>query len=79
MNGKELLQRRRRIGLPVKALAALAGVDQHVVTRLQRGTSDPRRSTVERVTQALEQHERQVLRELIVLHPDLVEQRRAAE
>ena len=44
---------RREAGLTQKQLSEKAGVSQSLIARIERGTVDPRLSTVRRITQAL--------------------------
>lgn len=50
---RELAAARRQARLSQKAIASRMGTSQEAVSRLERGISDPRISTVERYAQAL--------------------------
>lgn len=50
---EELRQRRLELGLTQKQLAEMAGISQPLVARIERGTVDPRTSTLRRIVAAL--------------------------
>ncbi|MEM4700041.1 MAG: CBS domain-containing protein [Candidatus Nezhaarchaeales archaeon] len=51
--GKELKKLREEAGLTQRQLAQLAGVSQSLISRIERGTVDPRASTLRRIMNAL--------------------------
>jgi len=51
--GEELRRLRREAGLTQRQLARLAGVSQSLIARIERGSVDPRASTLRRILDAL--------------------------
>lgn len=64
MNTATIKQRAERIRLPLKQLAALAGVDEDNLHRVIAGKVDPRVSTVRKIEDALTAEEDRMRREL---------------
>jgi len=64
MKPMSIKQRAARIRLPLKELAALAGVSEDNLHRVIRGNVDPRVSTVEKIEGALAAEEERLRREL---------------
>lgn len=64
MNPATIKRRAERIRLPLKRLAAMAGVDEDNLHRVITGKVDPRVSTVRKIEKALSAEEKRLLREL---------------
>jgi len=52
--GAEIRQSRKRAGLTQRQLAAMVGVSQGLIAKIERGAVDPRTSTLRKVVDALE-------------------------
>lgn len=68
MSAEQLLERARRIRLPITTLADRAGVNLHTAHRLTKEQTDARCSTMTKVMSALEAEERDLLAHLSTLH-----------
>lgn len=52
MAGRMVREARRRAGLTQRQLAAKSGVPQETIARIERGRSDPRATTLDRLLEA---------------------------
>jgi|GEM_PF-3010489 transcriptional regulator with XRE-family HTH domain len=67
----QLRDRIRRIRLPEKELARLAGIHKDTLAKTLSARCDTKNSTLDKIERALVAEERRVLAHLIALHPDL--------
>jgi transcriptional regulator with XRE-family HTH domain len=56
MLSKRLAERRAEVGLSGRALGALAGLSTRIVALIERGETNPKRTTIERLSEVLGCH-----------------------
>lgn len=66
----QLRDRIKRIRLPEKELARLAGIHKDTLAKTLSARCDTKNSTLDKIERALIAEERRVLAQLMALHPD---------